>query len=208
MKLYHAGECSKGICETCADVVSTTFRYCDVPFEDQTGMAKDILVAVCDRCGGVVSIPAQSLPALRRARPVAEIPLEVQVPAPDLEVLDAAVTLVARHASPRHRKAILAFFMNRMSRDPESIQKLKNWKAVVGKNASASPAGVRIPQKRLSFKLSPESDLCLRNLVERSGLRRTEVIRGVLSQIRHEVVEPSNPPILQQLREMSEVLQA
>lgn len=208
MKLYQAGECSKGICELCADIVPTTFRYCDVPFEDHDGLAKDILAAVCDRCGAVVSIPAQSLPAVRRARPIVEIPLEVQVPAPDLEVLDAAVTLVTRHATPRHRKAILAFFMNRMSRDPASILQLQRWKAAGGEDALTLQAGVRIPQKRLSFKLSPESDQSLKTLVEQSGLRKTDVIRGVLSQIRREVVEPTNPPILQQLREMTEVLQA
>ena len=66
MKLYSAGDKSKAICESCQELVETTFLYRDVPFDDGSGEVKDILASVCDRCGEVVAIPAQSLPSIRR----------------------------------------------------------------------------------------------------------------------------------------------
>jgi len=60
------GEKGKAICESDGRV-STTFRYRDVPFSDGSGIAKKILVGVCDRCGKVVAIPPQSTPSIRAA---------------------------------------------------------------------------------------------------------------------------------------------
>lgn len=68
MKPHTPGSSSKGICEDCKAIVPTTFTYRDVPFSDGSGTVKNILVAVCDQCDGVVAIPAQSIPAIRRAR--------------------------------------------------------------------------------------------------------------------------------------------
>ena len=67
MKLYAAGEKSKAICEDCGALVSTTFVYRDVPFDDGHGVVKDVLASVCDQCDRVVALPAQSTPAVRRA---------------------------------------------------------------------------------------------------------------------------------------------
>jgi hypothetical protein len=66
--LYQEGEKSKAICETCHQIVTTTFARRDVPFSDGNGEVKNILVSVCDHCDQVVAIPAQSTPAIREAR--------------------------------------------------------------------------------------------------------------------------------------------
>lgn len=68
MKLFLDGDCSKALCSHCAKVVKTVFVRRDVPFSDGEGMAKNILVGVCDVCNAVVSIPAQSTPAIAEAR--------------------------------------------------------------------------------------------------------------------------------------------
>ncbi len=67
LKLHLPGGKGKAVCERDGRV-STTFRYRDVPFGDGSGVAKNILAGVCDRCGAVVSIPPQSTPAIRAAR--------------------------------------------------------------------------------------------------------------------------------------------
>ena len=67
-KLNEKGEKSKAICESCRQIVSTTFAQRDVPFSDGKGEVKDILVAVCGLCNQVVAVPAQSIPAIREAR--------------------------------------------------------------------------------------------------------------------------------------------
>ena len=68
MKLFKEGDKSKAICSFCKDVVSTTFKHRDVPFSDGIGVAKNILVSVCDCCGQVVATPPQSTPAIRLSR--------------------------------------------------------------------------------------------------------------------------------------------
>jgi len=57
---YSVGDKSKAICHNCNTIVSTTFEYRDVPFDDGNDIAENILAAVCDACEAVVSIPAQS----------------------------------------------------------------------------------------------------------------------------------------------------
>ncbi len=71
MKLFRAGEKSKGVCEQCTGIVDATFHYRDVPFSDGSGVVKDILALVCDTCDEVIAIPAQSTPAIKAARETA-----------------------------------------------------------------------------------------------------------------------------------------
>lgn len=52
------------VCTACAAMVSATYRVRDVQFDDGSGVAKGLLVAVCDGCGDVCCIPSQSTPAI------------------------------------------------------------------------------------------------------------------------------------------------
>lgn len=62
------GEKSKAICATCNEIVPTTFLRRDVPFSDKQGKVEGLLVSVCDICGTIVAIPAQSVPDIKKAR--------------------------------------------------------------------------------------------------------------------------------------------
>lgn len=94
-KIYAPGDTGQAICPHCEKRVTTSYAYRDVPFDDGSGVVKDILAAVCDTCDRVAAIPAQSTPAIRRARDIADIPLEVSLLAPEIEVLDAAAFSIA-----------------------------------------------------------------------------------------------------------------
>jgi hypothetical protein len=204
MKLYSAGDKSKAICETCQELVETTFLYRDVPFDDGSGMVKDILASVCDRCGEVVAIPAQSLPAIRRAREKVEASLEAQVPASDIEVLDAAATRISERASARHRKVLLAFYVRKMARDPQAGERLKH----LFLEAKALRPKAKVPRKRLSFKVSHDFEEEFAQLAKISGLKKTQVLRGVVHEIRSDLVYPEHPASLPQLREMVATLES
>lgn len=65
-KCYSVGDKSQAICYQCG-LMNTTFARKDIPFGDGSGTVKDLLVAVCDSCGEVVSVPAQSTPEIKRA---------------------------------------------------------------------------------------------------------------------------------------------
>ncbi|MBA96176.1 hypothetical protein [Sulfitobacter sp. M22] len=206
MKLYSAGDKSKAICQSCQDVVETTFLYRDVPFDDGTGVVKDILASVCDHCGEVVAIPAQSLPAIRRAQKNVEVSLEAQVPASDIEVLDAAATRISERASKRHRKLLLAFYVRKMSQNPQARERLKQ---LFSEAKAAKPkVNVKIPRKRLSFKVSRNFEKEFTELTKISGLKKTQVLRGVVQEIRSDLVYPENPVSLPQLREMVATLES
>lgn len=60
---WEPGDETLAVCNACAAMVSATYRVRDVPFEDGSGAASGILVAVCDQCDDVCCIPAQSAPA-------------------------------------------------------------------------------------------------------------------------------------------------
>jgi hypothetical protein len=65
MKLYRVGEKSKAICERCREVRPTTFRERSVPLSSGKGSVPIVLVAVCDACDSVVSVPQQSVPRIQ-----------------------------------------------------------------------------------------------------------------------------------------------
>ncbi|WP_200798012.1 hypothetical protein [Roseivivax lentus] len=67
MTEYREGDRSRAICSVCGHIVSTTFALRDVPFDAGIGVVPNVLAAVCDNCGGVVAIPAQSTNAIARA---------------------------------------------------------------------------------------------------------------------------------------------
>lgn len=60
MTSYKPGNKSRAVCQNCETLVTTTFALRDVPFSDGSGTMPGILAAVCDLCGSVVAIPAQS----------------------------------------------------------------------------------------------------------------------------------------------------
>lgn len=72
MTRYKPGDKSRAVCESCESVVDTTFVVRDVSFDDGVGLAKDVLVAVCNCCNDTVAIPAQSVITIAEARRLAE----------------------------------------------------------------------------------------------------------------------------------------
>ncbi|SDF89759.1 hypothetical protein [Paraburkholderia phenazinium] len=102
-KLSEEGEKSKAICQSCKQIVSTTFARRDVPFSDGIGEVKDILVSVCDLCDRVVAIPAQSTPAIREARLKEVKSIEAQLPAAFPDMLDLAAHTIDSASSTVRR---------------------------------------------------------------------------------------------------------
>ena len=64
MKRFKENDKSQALCEECGKIVTTTFRKADFTFKNK--LHKDILQGFCDRCGGVVSLPHQSIKDIKR----------------------------------------------------------------------------------------------------------------------------------------------
>lgn len=205
MKVYKAGDKSKAVCKDCGTLVSTTFAYRDVPFDDGKGEVKDVLASVCDQCDRVVALPAQSTPAVLRARDIADVPLEVMLSAPDMELLDLAAWRIDPESGPRLRKPLLAYYIHRLSSDPAAIARLQEKAAAHGPKVSGSP---KIPKRRLSMKFAAKTDASIQELMKASRLTKSHLIRSIVREIEDDLVRPEKPKDLQKLREIAMVVVA
>jgi len=205
MQFYQAGDKSKAICEDCGDVVTTTFAYRDIPFDGGRGVATSILAAVCDRCNRVVALPAQSTPAYARARKDAETPLDVTLTAREMDVLDAAAYRVDAKANDKLRESLIAIYLLRSASDARCAAHLKEKCA---KKPGRRANGGAMPKRCLSLNLAPRAKESLKALMKSSGLRRSQIFRGVISQIEEEIVLPDRPAGMKKLRDIADVLTA
>ena len=208
MKLYQAGDKSRAICEACKGLVQTTFVYRDVPFDDGAGDVKDILVGICDGCGAVLTIPAQSTPAIRRARDVAAIPLEVSLPAPAIDVLDAAAFRIDPTATGRFRKSLLAYYIHKMAgNDGAGNDGAGETLRQLSEGVKARPKA-KVPRRRLSCKFAHRTNSDFEVLMQSSGLAKTNVILAVVRQIEKDIVRPAKPKNLKTLQDIAAVVNA
>lgn len=201
MKVYHEGDTGQALCPD-DGAVTVTYGYRDVPFNDGSGMARNIMAGACDRCGRVVAIPAQSEPAISQARKRAEHSLEVNLPAAYIDVLDAAVMRVAAHPTTDFRKPLVIFYLDRYARDEECLDEL----ASLHQCYESKPAFTRNPRKRLSVKLSGFANDRLLEVSRRTSLNKTDLIKSLVAKIDQEVVQPDRPRHYEELASLGRVL--
>lgn len=67
MNILKIGDQEKAACNKCNAFVIVTYKLRDVPFNDDSGIVKDVLVGVCDVCGSVCSLPSTSTPTVKAA---------------------------------------------------------------------------------------------------------------------------------------------
>lgn len=120
MKIYHEADKSRAMCEN-DGLVTTTFAYRDVPFRDGSGIVKDILVAVCDKCGDVVAIPPQSSLAIRATREKAAVSVEANLPAIYIDTLDLAAYRIDPNLTPDFRKRLLMYYVHTYAMDDKLL---------------------------------------------------------------------------------------
>ena len=193
-KLYSPGQKSRAICEDCGKRVTTTFGYHHVPFSDGKGAAPNVLAATCDDCGDVVAVPAQSTPAIIRARQRAEISLEISLPAHEMDILDAAVHTIDSQATVNFRKTIVIYYIGVLGEQGETADRLKNgvgaWIAESrAERKRARQHNVSIPTRRLSMKIASRTKDLLERVMAKSGLTKTEIVRGIVMLAKHDVLE-------------------
>lgn len=202
MKIFVEGDKSRAVCNHCGDMVRTTFVRRDVPFSDGSGLARNILVGACDACGHTVSIPAQSTPAISRARKEATDPLEASLPAVYVDVLDCAVHTIDQQASTDFRRILLTYFVHKAACDEGAPAKLRK---------SHERAMARFPEsrgtarRRLSMKVPRRLTEELRWLQERTELNTTELLKSVVYDIQDKVLDKPKASVIDELRTLSAV---
>jgi hypothetical protein len=202
MTFYTLGDRSSGICYVCDALVNTTFMYRDVPMEHNNKIVSHVLAAVCDQCHTVIALPPQSTPRILRTREHAEIPLEITLDSRDLEALDFATYTINPDAGTRFRKLLIVFYLRRLDADRARLAQLKEHIS----SDHRIPAKVQSQRQRLSMKISQDTQTVLSRLCAETQLRKSDLIRQVIQEIRTDfILNPSNAD-LETLREHAALL--
>jgi len=186
MKLYRDGDVSRAFCSHCAKVVKTVFARRDVPFNDAKGSAKNILVGVCNVCDSVVSIPAQSTPAIAEARKREAVSLEAALPAIYVDVLDLAVHRISPQSASDFRRPLLSYFFHQFAHKPSSVRQLKRAHALSLQMFPEARGGYK---RRLSLKVSSTVAEDVSWLVSATQLNTTELLKSMVYEIHQQVLE-------------------
>lgn len=192
MKLYKVGEKSKAICQRCGEIRPTTFMERTVSLSSGKGSVSDVLVAVCDACKDIVSIPQQSTPMIQESIKLARQPLEARVPRHLLDVM----RLVSYELGfgPGEQSALFRFFLQRVGRSKVSslsLRKLANAEEAAG-----------IADARFSIKLNEELFELMLKLEKETKLNRTDLVKVIIVKMKHDVLDKKNKGLREDLREI------
>lgn len=202
MKLYYEGEKARAVCGR-DGLSSITFARRDVPFSDGEGVARDILVGVCDACSEVVAIPPQSTPAIKAARENATASIEASLPAVYLDALDLACYRIDPHATQDFRKRLLMYYVVYTSESKKRTRKVGGNLAKLGDAFRAGEAS-RV-RRRLSMKVTPSLSGRVAGLMEMTNLNRTDLFKSLVVQIDKDIVKPAKPANLARLQTLAAV---
>lgn len=142
MKILKVGDTQKAACNTCQAFESITFKLRDVPFSDGSGMVKNVLVGICDKCDSVAVLPHQSTPVVKKQLEAQRKAVESRVPAHMIDILNLAS--VELSGGVEFVSGLMKFYIHSLSINdisPLDISKYLNCDLAQG-----------ISQKRLSLK--------------------------------------------------------
>ncbi|WP_323023850.1 hypothetical protein [Castellaniella sp.] len=200
IRLFHEGDKSQAICPHCRKRVGTIFARRTVPFSDGRGTVKDLLVAVCDECDSVVATPAQSTPAIQDARKRAVKPIEAQLPAIYLDVLDLAAYEIDRHSTTAFRKVLMALYLHRYASGESPAEELRE-ACLSSRRIYKEQRGAA--RRRLSLKVTLRTSQDLRQLAQDTGMSQSDVIRAVIFRIQADVLDAPRPALMRELKTLS-----
>jgi hypothetical protein len=124
MRILREGDRSDALCEQCHQRVSIRYEYRSLQLEQTKTLVPDVLVGVCEVCGQIASIPAQSFPRLKEARAGNEKQIEARVP---LE-LDDVIRLIADSfnvSESRFRAPLIRYYLNLLAGDQRFARRVK-----------------------------------------------------------------------------------
>jgi len=192
MKIVRENDRGKALCDKCG-LVTTTFKLRDVPFDDDSGIAKKILAGVCDKCHAVVSIPHQSTPQIKVEYDKAKRPIEARVPAHFIDTLNLARVKIDKDVSPEFYRSMILYYVHGMYSGhikSSDLKKLLN-----------SEFAQSISSKRLSIKVNRSKEREFISVVEKAKLENTsDLLKGIIIKIYNDILQKDNSKHLAALK--------
>ncbi len=176
MKIYSEGEKSKGPCRPCKKLVTTTFKVSSVPLSSGRGHVDKILVATCDHCEHIVSIPQQSAPRIKETLSNQKHSIEVRIP---IHLLDILV-LAADRFNAGSTDTLVRYYIALVETDKELNKSVKRLSGSDFAKGSSY---------RLSLKVSDAIHARFVRLMGQTKLSKTQLLKGLILQINEDILQ-------------------
>lgn len=172
MKILKVGDTQRVACNHCKSFECATFQLRDVPFSDGSGMVKNVLTGVCNKCNTIAVIPHQSTPAIKKQLESQRKSVEVRVPAHMIDILNLASYELCGNID--FVPTLMKFYIHALSTNEISS---KGMSVFLDSDLSKGKA-----QKRLSIKgKKVEGDLAklkeITNIPKTSALFRSLILK-------------------------------
>ncbi|GKW11244.1 MULTISPECIES: hypothetical protein [Pectobacterium] len=190
MKIFKVGDTQSIICNTCQSLETATFQLKDVPFSDNSGVVRQVLVGVCNRCGNVATIPHQSTPMIKKALDVQRKALESRVPAHMIDILNLASCELG--GEPDFIPTLMKYYLHTLAADRIAAQDIPRFlQSDLAKGKS---------EKRLSLKgrhVAADID----ELKAATNISSTtDLLKGIVLKIKEDVLVQRDEIHIQQLK--------
>ena len=190
MKILKVGDSVKAACNHCQSFENITFKLRNVPFSDNTGMVKNVLVGVCEKCDSVAILPHQSTPAVKKQLKVQKKSLESRVPAHMIDILNLVSDQLGGGSEfiPSLMKYYIHALVNK-DISPKNISKYLTHELAKGK-----------AQKRISLK-GRNIILELNDLKKITNIKSTsDLIKSVVLKINDDILVSKKSATIKQLK--------
>ncbi|ADW73447.1 hypothetical protein Rahaq_1829 [Rahnella aceris] len=178
MIIYKVGDEKKAMCGVCEAFRIVSYQLRDVPFDDGSGMVKNIIAGVCKTCDSVAVIPFQSVPAIKKQLQIQRKAVETRVPAHMIDLLNMASAELG--ATPDFVPLLLKYYIHQLASNPESALRLVT--------LLTSELATGLANKRLSLK-GREIGNDIEKLKSLSQIdNTTELLKGVVLMIHHDLL--------------------
>ena len=190
MKILKVGDTKKAACNICESFRGVTFQLRDTPFNDGSGVVKNVLVGVCDTCDSVVVLPHQSTPAIKKQLEKQRKSLESRVPAHMIDILNLASDKLG--GGTEFVPSIMKYYIHALSKNEISANNISRYL-----NTDLAKG---IAQKRISLKgRHLEEELMeLKKLIDVEST--TDLLKIVVLKINDDVLVNERPKPMGQLK--------
>ncbi|MCW2103927.1 UNVERIFIED_ORG: hypothetical protein M2402_001073 [Rahnella aquatilis] len=178
MIIYKVGDEKKAMCGVCEAFRIVSYQLRDVPFDDGSGMVKNIIAGVCKTCDSVAVIPFQSVPAIKKQLQIQRKAVETRVPAHMIDLLNMASAELG--ATPDFVPLLLKYYIHQLASNPEAALRMVT--------LLTSELATGLANKRLSLK-GREIGNDIEKLKSLSQIdNTTELLKGVVLMIHHDLL--------------------
>lgn len=185
MKIYVEGEKSRALCAKCKTTVATEFVVASVPLSKSKTYVDDVLVAKCQECGAIVGIPQQSVPRIKEVVS-RKYSVEVRIPIHLRDILILA-TEQLQAVSP---DALVRYYICLAAEDNKLADAM---------SAQSSVDFAKGASYRYSLKINDSVQQKLLQLLKRTKLSKTQLLKGLILQINREVLQRESKKRIQEL---------